>query len=550
MRADALRLIGAAIALSLLWNLPVRLGELDFAHLGRPALEVVLLFGALALVPFLRRGKSAVWLAWSAAAATLLVVVLKAADLGVRTALGRPLSPWLDLHLAPSLVHLLTGTVGGVLGWLVLLGVPIVAGALFLAARTAVRHAQVALEHRPLRAGAVAVAALLVTAAASERVAPDLLDGHRAVATHASATLLEQWRRGRAILAALPEFRRRAEHDAFRDAGRNAQLAGLGGADVLLMYVESYGRSALDDPRYAKVVRPRLEAFASRLADAGLHAASGWLVSPTAGGQSWLAHGTMQSGLWLPHHRHYELLLTTDRLTLGEAFTRAGYRTIAVKPAITMPWPEGQRFGYDRIYAAADLGYQGRPYNWVTMPDQFTLSALERTERADHPRAPLFAEVSLISSHAPWTPIPPVLDDWSVIGDGKIFSRWADLGDPPEVLWRDAERVRRHYALALDYVLGVLASYAERFVDRDTLLLIVGDHQPSPLITGEGASRDVPIHVVTGDPGLLEPFLAWGVAPGLVPEAGGPVRRMDAFRDWFLGAFGAPPPATATAARR
>jgi len=112
MRADALRLIGAAIALSLLWNLPVRLGELDFAHLGRPALEVVLLFGALALVPFLRRGKSAVWLAWSAAAATLLVVVLKAADLGVRTALGRPLSPWLDLHLAPSLETYIVELVG------------------------------------------------------------------------------------------------------------------------------------------------------------------------------------------------------------------------------------------------------------------------------------------------------------------------------------------------------------------------------------------------------------------------------------------------------
>jgi hypothetical protein len=140
-----------------------------------------------------------------------------------------------------------------------------------------------------------------------------------------------------------------------------------------------------------------------------------------------------------------------------------------------------------------------------------------------------------------------VLDDWSAIGDGAVFSRWAEIGDPPEVVWRDPERVRRQYTRAVDYVLDVLASYAANFVDARTLLILVGDHQPAPLITGEGAPRDVPIHVISGDPALLAPFVTWGFAPGMRPPGEAPARPMDAFRDFFLEAFSEPENAVAGA---
>jgi hypothetical protein len=361
--------------------------------------------------------------------------------------------------------------------------------------------------------------------------------------------LLEQWRAAVSLLAGMKAFEAAIARDPFRTMPAEHLLARLEGADVLLMFVESYGRSALELPRYAETLAPTLERFEQRLAEGGLFAASGWLTSPTVGGQSWLAHGTLESGLWLPDQAHYDALMQSERLTLTRAFGRAGYRTVALKPAITRPWPEGARLGFARIYAAADLGYAGEPYNWVTMPDQYTLAVLERAERAGAAGS-LFAEVSLISSHAPWTPIAPVLEDWSTIGDGRVFSAWADDGDPPEVVWRDPERVRAQYARAIDYVLAVLGSYAANFVDGRTLLILVGDHQPAPLITGEDASRDVPIHVISGDPDLLAPFAAWGFTPGMRPPAGAPAKRMDAFRDFFLEAFSAPPvdPVAAAAA--
>ena len=71
------------------------------------------------------------------------------------------------------------------------------------------------------------------------------------------------------------------------------------------------------------------------------------------------------------------------------------------------------------------------------------------------------------------------------------------------------------------------------FADERTLLIVVGDHQPAPLITGEDAGRDVPIHVIAGDPALLEPFRDWGLAAGMRParraaRAHGPLSRLAA----------------------
>jgi hypothetical protein len=228
--------------------------------------------------------------------------------------------------------------------------------------------------------------------------------------------------------------------------------------------------------------------------------------------------------------------MQSSRLTLVRAFARAGYRTVALKPAVIRPWPEGARLGFEQVYAAADLGYAGKLYRWVTMPDQYTLSVLERAERRDDGR-PLYAEVSLISSHWPWTPLPVIVDDWSGIGDGRVFSTGADEGDPAEEVWSEPERERAQYGRAIGYVLDVLSSYAANFVDERTLLIVVGDHQPPLFITGDDAGRDVPMHVISGDARLLAPFEAWGFTRGMRPPRELRPRRMDEFRDFFLEAF-------------
>jgi hypothetical protein len=210
-----------------------------------------------------------------------------------------------------------------------------------------------------------------------------------------------------------------------------------------------------------------------------------------------------------------------------------------VTPAITLAWPEAGYFGYDRVLAAANLGYRGKPFNWVTMPDQFTLAALERRLLDPAPRPPVFAEIALISSHAPWTPIPPLLP-WAAIGDGSVFDRFATAGDPPEVVWRDRDRVRDQYRQALDYTLRAVTSFAARRAGTPTLLVVLGDHQPAPFVSEDAAGSDVPIHVI-GDPATLAHLEAWGWSEGLVPAPGVPAWPMSAFRDRFLEGFAAEP---------
>jgi hypothetical protein len=101
-------------------------------------------------------------------------------------------------------------------------------------------------------------------------------------------------------------------------------------------------------------------------------------------------------------------------------------------PQITLDWPESARMGFETVLAAGDLGYAGLPFNWVTMPDQFTFAALDRLLRTASDDRPLFAQLALGSSHAPWVPVPDLVP-WEEIGDGTIFNAMALSGDPPDV---------------------------------------------------------------------------------------------------------------------
>jgi hypothetical protein len=334
------------------------------------------------------------------------------------------------------------------------------------------------------------------------------------------------------------EFAKESAVDAFRDTPGDQLLTGLRGKDVILAFVESYGRSAVEDPALSAQVGAVLDDGTRRLAAAGFASRSAFLTSPTAGGGSWLAHSTLLSGLWIDNQQRYHSLVSSDRFTLTRAFQRANWRTVAVMPATTGDWPEGKSFyGHDKVYDARNLGYRGPPFSLGAEPDQYTLSVFQRTERVPD-RGPLMAEVALITSHSPWTPVPKMLD-WNAVGDGSVYDGMGAKADAPAKEWRSPTRIRADYRSCIAYSLTSLISYMETYGDDDTVLVFLGDHQPAPVVTGEDASRDVPITIVAHDPAVLERISGWGWEPGLKPGPHAPVWRMDAFRDRFLAAFGA-----------
>lgn len=525
-RALATLLVVDSLLLTPLWIMNGRLGP------QLVAVEALAVVGLFLLLPERRWSRVS---AWVVGALIVIVNILWLGEAGARLSLARSLNLYLDIRLVSAVSNLLRGTLGTVLGILAMVAVVVLAiGAVALVAwlLTGLRNASESRRQRRVGAVVLAVAIVLIpgrwlTARGVVFSLPSV-QIVREQATQLTRMLGERERFG-AELAESPSSY----------AGTPGLLGGLGDRDVVMAFVESYGTTVLDDPRYAPVVRPHLEAMAEAIRAHGLHMATGRLVAPSQGGQSWLGHGSVLSGLWLENQMRYDLLLASDRKTLIDDFEAAGYRTVALMPAITMAWPEGERFGYDRIYADTDIDYAGPPLNWVTMPDQFTWSFLEHAVR-DSIDTPTFTEIGLISSHAPWTPILTVIDDWDSIGDGSVFERWAGAGEPPDELWLDTDRVREHYARSIAYALDALTSYAAHYLDDRLVLIAMGDHQPAPLITGDEAPRTVPVHVFSADPELLEPFLAWGFAKGAFPDPKATPPRMDAFRDWFVGAFSGP----------
>jgi hypothetical protein len=212
-------------------------------------------------------------------------------------------------------------------------------------------------------------------------------------------------------------------------------------------------------------------------------------------------------------------------------------------PAITMDWPEGNYYGYEHIYDAHNLGYQGKPFNWVTMPDQFTLAAFHARELAKPSiklaHTPVMAEIALISSHAPWTPVPQLID-WHSVGDGTVFNEQATSGDSPEEVWKDSVRIRLQFRLSIEYALQTIASYVMNYGDDNLVLLVLGDHQPAPIVSGNTDSGDVPIHLIARDPKVMEAVAHWQWTPGMLPAADAPVWRMDELRNRLIETFSLP----------
>ncbi len=464
-------------------------------------------------------------------AALVLIAMLKAADYAMFTALGRGFNPVADLPLAEAGLRLLQGAVG----W------PLTVAAVFAALATVWLTARLlwwatgvwARLPRPRVAGrAAGVAAIVFAGVAAAEIGQAMgrwdLPASPPGAAFTARVGMERIGTARETLAELRDFAAAAAADPY--AGRAGLLDRID-RDVLVIFVESYGRASLDTPLYAETHRARLADAERRLSDLGLSMRSGLLAAPTRGGQSWLSHGTFANGLWIDNQTSYGAALASGRQTLFHIAAEAGFHTAAVMPQITLDWPEAEFMGFETVLAARDLGYEGLAFNWVTMPDQFTLAALDRFLRGEADDRPVFVQVALGSSHAPWVPVPELVD-WDAVGDGTVFNEMALSDDPPDVVWRDRDRIRDQYRQAVDYALSVVFDYAALHAENPPLMIVVGDHQAAGFVARD-ERPDVPIHVI-GPGRLVAPLEAAGWAPGLIPDADREVMGMDRMRDLIL----------------
>ncbi|OXM53220.1 sulfatase [Amycolatopsis alba] len=487
----------------------------------------------VAVVLMLRDGARRI-VAVSAGAVLGLLTVVKAIDIGFGLALNRRFDPVFDWGVLGNGVDLLGTSIGRAGAIASFAGLTLLAVVVIVLMALATLRLSRVVSGRPTastRVIAVLSVLWIVCAVSGAQLAP----GQPLASRSAAAFAYDDLRQVRAGIRDREAFAGEVATDAFRGAPPSGLLNALRGKDVLFTFIESYGRVAVQDSDIAPKVDAVLDAGTARLKKAGYGSRSAFLTSPTTSAGSWLAHSTFQSGVWVDSQHRYDDFVKTDRFTLGGAFERAGWETVGVVPAHTEDWPEGKVYGYDRYYDSRTIGYHGPPFSYATMPDQFTLSAFQRAERSrEHP--PLMAEIDLVTSHWPWTPLPHLVD-WPAVGDGSIYNPMPSQGKTPDEVFTDPAKVRGAYGDSIAYSLNSLISYVETFGDDDLVLVFLGDHQPNPIVAGAGADRDVPISVVTRDKAVLEKIAGWNWQDGLHPDRNAPVSRMDTFRDRFLTTF-------------
>jgi phosphatidylglycerophosphate synthase len=469
-----------------------------------------------------------------------LLAVVKVLDMGFFAGLDRPFNAVTDRGYFSPVRWLVRDAIGPVAGDVVLAAAVVLALAvLVLMPLSLGRLAALVARHR--RRSVPVVTGLAVVWAACAVSGLQIHAGGPMASANAGRLAVDQVRAMTAAVQGQQRFDAAAAKDTQRDAGGGDLLTGLRGKDVLVVFVESYGRVAIEGSPSSPRVRAVLDRGTRRLQASGYSSRSAFLTSPTLGGLSWLAHATLQTGLWVSDQGRYDRLLSSDRMSLSTLFKGAGWRTVAMMPSNHAEWPEGERFyRFDQVYDRRNIDYRGPRFGFAAMPDQYALEALQREELARRDRAPVMAVVELASSHAPWAPLPEMVD-WKTLGDGSLFDRIHDRAESATELFRHGENVEGAYAEAVAYSLGAVLSFVEEYGDDDLVLVVVGDHQPATVVSGHEASRDVPVTVIAHDPTVLDRISRWRWQEGMRPDPGAPVWAMDAFRDRFLGAFGPEP---------
>ena len=102
-----------------------------------------------------------------------------------------------------------------------------------------------------------------------------------------------------------------------------------------------------------------------------------------------------------------------------------------------------------------------------------------------------------------------------------------------------SETVQAAYGQSIQYSLGALFSFLQNYDDPNLVVIALGDHQPATIVSGVGASHEVPISIISKDPAVFRAISGWHWQSGVHPTSAAPLWKMSAFRDRFLGAFSA-----------
>lgn len=334
----------------------------------------------------------------------------------------------------------------------------------------------------------------------------------------------------------LDETGRRMQLETAWHKKRNPFLKLEAPPSILVFVVESYGQVLYSDRDFAHF-RHFAGEYEDKLREDGYTIASRYVTAPVFGGSSWMTDVSLLCGVRVPDQRRFEALSTSGIRCLPSLLDQAGYRTLLVAPNLSrLDDKFAGPLSFEDVYYRGNLEYQGPRFTWSFMPDQYSVDFVHRKELQDPPGEPRFVTYVLTSSHHPWNKLPQYIDDWDSIGDGSIFRRL-----PPQRFrnrFVGGDQFKPAFMQSVEYSFQVVAEYLLRIPAENTLIVVLGDHQPrKPIADMHEDPWDVPIHVISRDPAMIERFAALGYTLGLEPTADAEPAGIESFLLHLFKAF-------------
>jgi len=495
---------------------------------GALSVELAVCVLGLAIVSRWSRPWLRVTIAWLSAIWTLLVIG-HYAEVTAPALYGRDINLYWDLQFIPDVAAMVTRVASW---WLIVLsvtGAVLTLVLLYALLRLAWRCVAASMTDDSQRRALIALSLAAMVWFIVRPPKPDV-PGEDTVHRFASPVVGTYVRQLRFVAEAIAGSRALPDSPPM-----TSDLSRVQGADVYLVFVESYGAVSFERPALARPLAASRARLDAAIRETGRQVVSAFVESPTFGGSSWLAHISLLSGIEVRDPDTNAKLMTAQRDTLAKAFGRRGFRTVGLMPGLRQSWPEGVFYGFNEIYGAERLEYWGPEFGWFAIPDQYSLArfdALEADRGSDGGR---FIFFPTISTHFPFRPTPPYQPDWPRMLDRRPY-------DGPDIVrayarqpnWTD---FAPGYVEAMTYDFDVLAGYLKRHADRDLVMIVLGDHQPPAAVSGEHASWDVPVHVIASRVPVLHRLQSDGFCKGLTP-ARPTIGGMHTLARILLNAFG------------
>jgi hypothetical protein len=322
------------------------------------------------------------------------------------------------------------------------------------------------------------------------------------------------------------------------------RLSGLGGAprdaryddlmrvrlakrpNFYLLVIEAYGE-VLVTWDMEDAYRALMERVRTRLEAAGYRMRSAYSTAPVHSGRSWLSLATMQTGIMIDQPESFAALqaASTKIPTLVGFLRSQGYHTASLEP-LTRPRTgvdSDDPYGHELRVDGSRLGYEGRPWGFGQIPDQYSLNTYRRRYEGTLGE-PRYLFYMAVTTHYPWSAdtVPPFEGgpDWPPLaGKSAIGSEF-----------------RRHYLESVEYEWRALTEFLEADRSPEIVVVVVGDHQPrlESNAPGEVTFR-TPVHVIARDGAFVDRFGEAGFQPGLFAEPGrAPPLRHEGFFSLFV----------------